>query len=188
VIIYAGRVSREKNLAVIMALDEALRRVGRDYRLVFVGDGPMRGEIEHALPKAIVVGSVPHERMGEYLASADVFAFPSRTDTAGNVVLEAQASGLPCVVMEEGGPKENVWTNRSAFVTATDRAFVDAVCRLVADDEVRGAMASAARTYALTRDWPGAFAPLFATYRRLVDARQAADAMTLAPATPSDTA
>ena len=74
----------------------------------FIGDGPMRAELQAACPGAIFTGRVAHEHVPALLASADVFLFPSRTDTFGNVVLEAQACGLPVIVTDEGGPREAV--------------------------------------------------------------------------------
>jgi glycosyltransferase involved in cell wall biosynthesis len=189
VVMYLGRISAEKNLAAFGAVHQRLLAEGLEHRLVFVGDGPMRAGIASRFPDAIVTGSIPHAQVGEYLASADVFAFPSRTDTAGNAVLEAQASGLPAVICNEGGPRENVWVDRSALVVdgGEEAAFAAAVARLVRHGDLRGTMASAARAYALTRDWPGALAPLFATYRELfTPARESA--MTLESAVPCDSA
>ena len=187
VVMYVGRISREKNLAAFAPVEKRLARSGRPYRLVFVGDGPMRAELQTMFPGAVLTGAVPHRLVGEYLASADVFAFPSRTDTAGNVVLEAQAAGLPVVVGDEGGPRENVWRDRSAFVVnARDAdAFAAAVERLVCDATLRAAMAAEARAFALTRDWPSALAPLFTTYRQTI-ARQTAMTIDLLPAVPAD--
>ena len=188
VVMYLGRVSREKNLEAFAAVRERLRAEGLRYVLVFVGDGPMRAEISQRFPEAVLPGSIPHDRVGEYSASADVFAFPSRTDTAGNVVLEAQASGLPAVVCDEGGPRENVWPGATALIADSrdERAFAAAVARLVGDRELRATMASAARTYALSRDWPSALAPLFATYRELIAPPTLMSPVDLTSAFPSD--
>ena len=187
VVMYVGRISREKNLDAFAAVEERLIRSGRPYRMVFVGDGPMHAELQARFPGAILTGSVPHGDVGEYLASADVFAFPSRTDTAGNVVLEAQAAGLPVVVGDEGGPRENVWPGRSALVTSArdDQSFAAAVERLVCDSSLRAAMAAEARALALTRDWRAALAPLFATYRQTI-ADHAAVTTNLVPAATVD--
>lgn len=168
-LIYVGRLSREKGLADLLQVRHALVASRLPHRLVLVGDGPMRGELEQCLPDAVFVGNVPHHSVAEYLASADVFVFPSRTDTAGNVVLEAQACGLPAVVRPEGGPHENVVHGRTAVVAggAGEPGFASSVVRLVADPDARLAMGAAAREYAITRDWPAALAPLFAAYREM---------------------
>ncbi len=106
VLLYAGRVSREKGVDQLPLLSAALTRLGVDHRLVIVGDGPMRAEVAAACPDAVCPGMLGRERLAQAYASADLFVFPSRTDTAGNVVLEAQASGLPVLVSEDGGPRE----------------------------------------------------------------------------------
>lgn len=168
VVMYLGRISREKNLAAFYALRARLEGEGLRHRLVLVGDGPMRAELEQ-MPGAILTGTVPHDEVGTFLASADVFAFPSLTDTAGNVVLEAQASGVPVVVSDRGGPSENLWPGQSGFVVdgqSTD-AFAAAVVALVRDAGGRADMAATARRFALTRDWPAALDPLFSGYRDL---------------------
>lgn len=172
VIAYAGRLSREKGLSDFVSVTERLQRGGLRHRLVFIGDGPMRAELERAMPEAVFVGSVPHSTMPEYLASADIFVFPSRTDTAGNVVLEAQACGLPAVVTNEGGPKENVVDGETAFVTGGDGQleFAAAVEHLVREREVRIRMGESARRYAVTRQWPSALKVLFDTYRHMAPA------------------
>jgi glycosyltransferase involved in cell wall biosynthesis len=188
VVIYVGRVSREKNLAAFVTVHERLIAARLEYRLVFVGDGPMRSEIEQRLPDAIVTGAIPHGDVGEYLASADVFAFPSRTDTAGNVVLEAQAAGLPVVIGDEGGPRENVRPGQSALVTRAgdDDSFATAVERLVTDRPLRAAMSREARAYALTRDWPSSFVPLFETYKALMETRMPTSVPTAMPVLPGN--
>lgn len=173
VVIYVGRVSREKGLDDFVALQRRLREANTAARLVIVGDGPMRRELAQALPDAVFTGTVAHDRVAEHMASADLLAFPSRTDTAGNVVLEAQACALPAVVRAEGGPPENVEHGRSGFACGDLDAFVDATSRLASDAGLRAAMSGAARGYALTRDWPSALAPLFDTYREFATARAA---------------
>jgi glycosyltransferase involved in cell wall biosynthesis len=184
VVMYLGRISREKNLDAFGTMHEFLQRENLPYRLVFVGDGPMRSEIAQRFPHAILTGTVRHGEVGDYLASADVFAFPSRTETAGNVVLEAQACGLPVVVCDEGGPRENVWPMQTALVAdARDNvSFASAVAQLVRHRDRRREMSAAARCLGLTRDWPTALEPLFATYRELAVHSAATPALTPAPA------
>src|SRR5262249_9003403 len=107
-ILYAGRLSREKGLATLASVSKHLNFAGVRHRLVLVGDGPLRKELEARCPDAIFMGTLSPDDVAVAMASADVFVFPSLTDTAGNVVLEAQASGLPVLVSQTGGPRENL--------------------------------------------------------------------------------
>jgi glycosyltransferase involved in cell wall biosynthesis len=104
VVLYVGRVSREKQLDLLPGVARALRDT--DATLAIVGDGPFREELQRLMPDAVFTGVLTGPELGAAYASADVFIFPSTTDTYGNVVVEAAASGLPCVVSTVGGPKE----------------------------------------------------------------------------------
>ena len=128
-------------------------------------------------------GEVPHDDVPKLMASADLFVFPSRTDTLGNVVLEAQASGLPVLVSDEGGPRENMIHGETGFICAgrDHSEMMLHLHRLARDPARRLRMAAAAREYALGRSWSKALAPLYDTYREVAAehaARQAAAAMT----------
>jgi glycosyltransferase involved in cell wall biosynthesis len=117
-LLYVGRVSREKGLHLLPAIGAALEARGLRHRLVIAGDGPMRRELAAACPDAVFLGSLGRDAVADAFASADLFVFPSTTDTAGNVVLEAQASGLPVVVSDRGGPRENIDPDSSGLVAA----------------------------------------------------------------------
>ncbi len=161
IFVYTGRVSREKNLDVVIdafTQDELLKEKAA---LAIVGDGPYREElIRRNLPPMIVFpGFVKGKQLAKAYASGDVFVFPSTTDTYGNSVLEAQASGLPALVSNEGGPKEIILPGESGFVLSgyDAKAWRDAMRSLVESDELRHRMAAAARARAATRDWTTAF-------------------------------
>ncbi len=124
---YAGRLSREKGLDVLPEISQSLRAHGQPHRLLFIGDGPMRAELQAACPGAIFTGRVAHEHVPALLASADLFWFPSRTDTFGNVVLEAQACGLPVIVTDEGGPREAVRHGETGLICGSQGPFTLAV-------------------------------------------------------------
>ncbi|BCS53370.1 glycosyltransferase [Geobacter sp. SVR] len=108
VLLYVGRVSREKGLELLVEAFRELADSGAGVALAIIGDGPYRTEMENALKgyPAVFTGYLDGEELRTGYASADLFVFPSATDTFGNVVLEAQASGLPVVVSDEGGPRE----------------------------------------------------------------------------------
>ena len=167
VLLYAGRLSREKRLDRLVELVAALGVRDVRYRLVIAGDGPMRSELRLRLPHAHFCGAVAHDEMGSLMASADVFVFPSDTDTFGNVVLEAQASGLPAVVSSEGGPRGAIVDGVSGFVCIDGqvRQFALHVSRLLEDASLRRQCAIEARRQAQQRDWSEALAPLYQHWR-----------------------
>jgi glycosyltransferase involved in cell wall biosynthesis len=163
-LLYVGRVSKEKNLDVLVTAFRRLRAEKLPVQIVVVGDGPYLAELRAALPGARFTGYLAGQELARAYASADVFAFPSATDTFGNVVIEALASGLPCVVSDQGGPRELVRDGGTGLVTrALDAdAFADALARLVRDPELRGKMSRAARESVGNRDWPAAFEKFWA--------------------------
>src|SRR5580700_3106168 len=123
-LVYVGRLSCEKGLGLLGPLTRHLDYAGVAHRLVFVGDGPMRQELEALCPGAVFTGTLSADDVAVAMASADLFVFPSLTDTAGNVVLEAQASGLPVVVTNVGGPHENMIAGRTGVVSADRDDFI----------------------------------------------------------------
>lgn len=159
--IYVGRVSREKDLDVLVEAFQKLNRVHPDVVLTIVGDGPYLAELKQALPKASTVftGFLSDEALRKAYASADVFVFPSTSDTFGNVVLEAQASGLPAIVSDSGGPKEQVIDGKTGFVTRAKDAesLFEAMKKIVEEPELRKRMSKDAREAMKARSWEKAF-------------------------------
>ncbi|MEQ1860884.1 MAG: glycosyltransferase [Chthoniobacteraceae bacterium] len=152
VLLYVGRISKEKDLDVIARAWPKLKRDG--VAVAFVGDGPYRAEMEDQLPDAIFTGVLAGRELATAYASADVFVFPSTTDTFGNVILEALASGLPCVVSDQGGPKDLVEDGRTGFISrgldVEDFArCVERAIGALASGEIRGATRAAVES----RDW-----------------------------------
>jgi glycosyltransferase involved in cell wall biosynthesis len=126
----------------------------------------MLGELQRQMPDALFTGSLPRHEVAAVFASADAFVFPSRTDTAGNVVLEAQASGLPVVVTGAGGPRENMVDGSTGIVCRHDDpdVWADAISRIV-NPALRSTYATAARAFAVGRDWEHALIPLYRGYQ-----------------------
>jgi glycosyltransferase involved in cell wall biosynthesis len=164
VLLYVGRISKEKNLDVLAAAHRKLRSLNASTRLVLVGDGPYLKTLKKALPDAHFTGYLSGLDLAKAFASADIFAFPSTTDTFGNVVLEAMASGLPCVVSDTGGPRELVREGETGFVTRSLQveSFTAAIQRLAGDAELRSAMSRNAREAVAGRDWNAAFRKFWA--------------------------
>jgi len=181
-VLYAGRVSREKGLDQLGAIAAFLHQLRAPHRLIVVGDGPYRNALRAACPDAVFTGTLKPEDVAVAMASADLFLFPSATDSLGNVVLEAQASGLPVIVSDRGGPRENMRAGATGFVGRAGDApsFAEHVARLLRDEGLRGQMGLLARTYAMGRTWPSALGPLYQTWRVCAGApapTSAADAM-----------
>lgn len=174
-ILYAGRLSSEKGLALFPAIQRALRRRHLDHRLVFVGDGPMRATLQAHCPEAVFLGSLPPSEVARAMASADVFVFPSATDSLGNVVLEAQACGLPVLVTDQGGPQEHMQHGRTGWVCRAEDAesFVARLADWRQQPAERLEMGRAAAAYAATRNWPLALEPLYDAWRIAADASSA---------------
>ncbi len=163
-LLYVGRISKEKDLDVLVAAYRKLRDADEPVQLCIVGHGPYSGALSAALPDALFTSYLEGVELATAYASADIFVFPSTTDTFGNVVLEAQASGLPAVVSDLGGPKELVRHGQTGFITkALDVCdFVTAITRLIRDKKLRTAMGENARQSVLDRNWPDAFRKFWA--------------------------
>ena len=158
-LLYVGRISKEKDLDVLANAYRKIRQSGQPVKLYLVGHGPYTEALAAALPDAVFLGYLKGEALAKAYASADVFVFPSTTDTFGNVILEAQASGLPVIVSDLGGPKELVDDGTTGLVTKAHDAddFARAINRLATDAGLRARMGETARRGVIDRSWPGAF-------------------------------
>ncbi|HLB34221.1 MAG TPA: glycosyltransferase [Chthoniobacterales bacterium] len=153
--LYVGRISREKNLDLLAAAFRRLLAQGVKVRTLFVGNGPYLSTMKELLPEGLFVGSLHGEELAAAYASADFFVFPSTTDTFGNVVIEAQASGLPVIVSDVGGPKDLVGHEKDGLITkALDLdALTEAMRYLIKEEKLRKAWGIAARERVSERDW-----------------------------------
>jgi glycosyltransferase involved in cell wall biosynthesis len=164
-LLYVGRVSREKDLDLLATAYRRLRNEGLPIQLFVVGHGPYAEALAKSLPEAFFTGYLEGTELATAYASADIFVFPSTTDTFGNVILEAQASGLPVVVSDSGGPKELVANGTNGLVTKSHdiEDFTRAIRALVSDPALRNRMAKSARSSVTDRSWPNAFAKFWAS-------------------------
>ena len=163
-LLYVGRISREKDLDVLAAAYRRLRDEGLPVQLFIVGHGPYCEAFAKSLPEAFFTGYLAGNELATAYASADVFVFPSTTDTFGNVILEAQACGLPVVVSDSGGPKELVEDKTTGLITKSHDVddFTRAIRSLVTDPALRKRMGESARNSVIDRSWPSAFSKFWA--------------------------
>ena len=163
-LLYVGRLSSEKNLSAIVSTGRVLEQSGIPHRLIFVGDGPLRRDLQSSSRNAVFTGTLSPDDVAVAMASADLFVFPSLTDTAGNVVLEAQASGLPVVVTNVGGPHENMIAGRTGVVSTHRDDFVRLTSLLARSANRRKWLGRHAREYAQERRWEASLEPLYHAY------------------------
>jgi len=172
VIGHVSRLAAEKNEEYLGAALGQVARIRPQTRLLIVGDGPERHALQERLGTAArFVGYRKGDDLADHYAAADLFAFASRTETFGNVVLEALASGLPVVALRAGGPAETVHDGETGFLVEADdppTRFAEALIRLVDDPPLRSRMAEAARAFALTRSWEAVMGLLREHYLRIV--------------------
>ncbi len=155
VLLYVGRVSREKGLEMLVNAFKELVDTGSAVVLAIIGDGPYREEMETSLSgyPTLFTGYLAGEQLQRGYASADLFVFPSATDTFGNVVLEAQASGLPVIVSDEGGPSELMINGKTGVVfhAGSTNNLVTAIRSMISDPEQITRMGANARRFTLDR-------------------------------------
>jgi glycosyltransferase involved in cell wall biosynthesis len=160
---YVGRLSVEKNVALLPRVDADLRARGIAARWLIVGHGSEEAMLRQALPEADIVGVLRGEALADAYASMDLLVFPSHTDTFGNVVLEALASGVPAIVTPDGGPAHIVRDGVTGRVVA-DHDFAAAVAACVAHAEMFASMRAASREYAMGCSWDAVFDRVVAEY------------------------
>lgn len=155
--IYAGRISKEKNIEVLLKAFSMVIESGIEADLIVVGDGPLRDELQlkYNNPQIVFTGYLYGEDLARAYASADLFVFPSLTDTFGNVVLEAHACGLPAIVSNEGGPQEIVESHQSGLVVdaRTPNGLFEAMRRVASDRELYEHLQANAARKAVESRW-----------------------------------
>ena len=158
-LLYVGRLAPEKNLdALKRCFDELQARYpARRFKLIVVGDGAKRAVLEAALPEAIFCGQQSGHALACHFASADVFLFPSLGETFGNVVLEAQASGLGVVAYDEAAAGLHIrhGYNGVLAMPGDEYAWIEAACWLLENPETLRTLRLNARRHASRQSWPG---------------------------------
>ena len=156
-VLHVGRLAAEKNLALLLPCMQALQKTypQRRLRLVVVGDGPLRTQMQQQFPDAVFCGVQRGEALAEHYACGDLFLFPSLTETFGNVVLEALASGLAVVAYDEAAAAQHIRHGHSGALAmpGDQAAFIDAACWLLEDTETLRRVRLNARKHASRQGW-----------------------------------
>jgi glycosyltransferase involved in cell wall biosynthesis len=170
---FVGRLSVEKNIGLLVEIQKSLD--AEKEKFLIVGHGGDEAWLRDHLRGAEFTGVLRGEELSRAYANMDLFVFPSHTDTFGNVVLEALASGVPAIVTPDGGPPSIVRDGETGRIVP-DEGFSAAIAEILGDPARHAAMRQAARAYALTASWDSVFEGVYAAYERLFPAKQHAAA------------
>lgn len=182
---YVGRLTPEKNVRMLADLEKGLLSADvKDFRFVIVGTGSERAWMEQQMQTTIFAGVLKDEALARAYANLDLFIFPSRTDTFGNVVLEAQASGAPAIVSDQGGPKFIIRDGKTGLVARSNSEFLKATLSLMSQPELHSQMREAARELANQASWDSVFETVWQAYE-LCAQRAAAERAMRQPLPPS---
>ena len=162
---YVGRITPEKSVRQLAELERALLASGEtNFKIRVIGHGDELEWLEANLVQGEFPGVLRGEALADAYADLDAFIFPSHTDTFGNVILEAAASGVPSVVTSSGGPKFLVKDGVSGYVADDDAQFITRAVSLMKDRGSHEKMRAAARDYAETMSWDSVFERVYDAY------------------------
>jgi glycosyltransferase involved in cell wall biosynthesis len=168
-LLYVGRLSPEKDLNI---LSESMQKLNEKHKdriaLVVTGEGPMKDELEQTMPDNVIfTGYKKGDELAKIYASCDIFAFPSSFETFGNVVLEASASGLPVVGVDEGGVMELIDHGKTGYLAKAKDAesFTECLEKLIVNEGLRRSMSQSGRRNAKNRSWDSVFSDLMTIFR-----------------------
>ena len=166
---FVGRLRAEKNVRLLEKLEKGLSsRTSKKFEFLIVGDGNEREWLEKNMKHAVFTGFVEGDALSEAYANMDIFVFPSETDAFGNVVQEANASGVPCLVTNVGGPKYIVQEGQTGYICDNLEDFIDYSLELMDNREKLLKMKEASRNFALSRSWDSVFESVYETYRECI--------------------
>ncbi len=173
VALYAGRLVWEKDLRVLAEMHRLLRSRRPEVVIALAGDGPIRSELKRLMPDALFLGHLSAAEVAEAYASTDAFVFPSRTETFGNVTLEAMACGNVPVCAAAGGPIDIITHGENGFLIQPGDAegFAAALESLADFPELRGELADSALQRAQTQSWSSIVDKMIREYRRAIASR-----------------
>lgn len=146
--------------------------INEDVQWFVIGDGPQRAELQIEVPANITLtGYLTGEQLAEIYSASDLFVFPSPTETFGNVVIEALASGTPAITANYGGVKNIIKAGVTGYLCETGNVmeFTNAILKLLENDSLRKQFGIEGRNYALTQNWDKIFSHLLWHYQAVID-------------------
>jgi len=167
---FVGRLRAEKNVRLLADLEKKLIEKGKtNFKFLIVGEGNEREWLEKNMKHAEFTGFLDGEKLSEAYANMDVFVFPSETDAFGNVAQEANASGVPAIVTNQGGPKFIVKHDESGFVAENFDDFVKYSLALMDNPEKLATMKKKSRANAMSSSWDAVFEAVYEAYREAIE-------------------
>ncbi len=169
-ILFASRLVWEKNLKTLIKIYKKAGKRGLKYNFIIAGDGLALEDLKSEMPGAYFLGKLTHEQLATVYASSDIFLFTSVTETYGNVVAEAMASGLPCVIANGGGSAAFIEDGVNGFLCKPDSSndYLDKITTVLCNDQLRNQFIEKGLTYASTLKWDYLTDLYFEDLRRLV--------------------
>lgn len=173
-VIYVGRLAPEKNVALALQSYLAIKAEIPSARMIWVGDGPARRRLQQDCPDSHFAGSRTGEDLAQHYASGDLFLFPSLTETFGNVVLEAMASGLPVLAYHDAAAAELIQSGHNGHTVQANNPldFVTCAMDLAQNLDRCRRLGRAARQQALRHDWPHLIRDLLTLFRNTAAAHR----------------
>jgi glycosyltransferase involved in cell wall biosynthesis len=167
---FVGRLRAEKNVRLLADLEKKLIEAGKtNFKFLIVGEGNEREWLEKNMTRAEFTGFLDGEKLSEAYANMDVFVFPSETDAFGNVAQEANASGVPAIVTNQGGPKFIIKHGVSGFIAENFEEFVKYSLLLMEDAEKLAEMKRQSRASARSSSWDAVFEAVYDAYREALE-------------------
>jgi len=172
---FVGRLSPEKGVRLLRDVERALEKSGIvNFEMIVVGDGGEMPWLKRHLKHGVFTGILRGDELARAYANMDIFVFPSRTDTFGNVVQESAAAQVPAVVTNEGGPRHLVVPEVTGYVANDNAQLIEYVLKLARDKSLRERMGVAAREKVAGISWDVAFDMTYAGYRHCISTAPAA--------------
>jgi glycosyltransferase involved in cell wall biosynthesis len=167
---FVGRLRAEKNVRLLADLEKKLLEKGKtNFKFVIVGEGNEREWLEKNMLQAEFTGFLDGEKLSEAYANMDVFVFPSETDAFGNVAQEANASGVPAIVTNQGGPKFIIKHGVSGFIAENFDDFVKFSLEMMDNTEKLATIKQTSRAAAMSSSWDAVFEAVYDAYREAIE-------------------